>query len=1853
MSSLIFSAPQGVLPIPDGESRLGSDSSCQMCLRGEGVQPIHAYVRVEGERILIRPSSEKSILRIDGKLITGPTLVAHGQTVSVGPVNIQLRKEGKLVFPQWMHRTRWLLYPLIGIAALLLVAVMLRYFWFNEAWFREWLLTSIKENLLREDAEIKSVELNLLDGKLKIKRLKIPNKEGHSGDLAPLLKIEEVEVQFDAWIAIKSGFKDIRKKQIIIRRPELSLERSVVDGQATSNIDDILANLQDTLSTHLDPKVHEDGMTFKIEDGTVSVVDTHTDSQASPAKSSTIKSSIDGISITAHQGQVAQKMEAHGEANIPIDGGGEGKVVFDLSAKLLDPAGMINPQQAGEGLLNLDLTNVDVAKLFRHMQWEFPVYEGRQRIVPGKPVTGNLSVKFSDLNSYRINGNLESVSLLSVLEDDLPPVGNIPTRLEGDLGYERGKGVTDATFTLASTLKQEELRDPAAKRVLLLRLDRRRLEGGHSLSINVSADLEKLCDTDVGERLKLKGRLKGPFEGAATLTLDNQRGEGRFAIKSSHDGHVWVSPNDPFGSKPVDPRAPGMWQATHFTADLSGLVKLNEFGRLAATDLESFSIKGNSFTAEKSRDREASIKSIDKPDKVEVKAQFHLNLQGKEFWQEFGPLLRLLGYDRPIEELLDAEVTINSLREPTPAGPALRKVAVGLEGKARRQWKEPSAPVDLVALVTYFPERYAQGVKAAMSPNPKNAAPYLTLKLITTSQDSNIGTVHIEPAELAVEGPVEVLTVRFPTIKSDLAALHERFQPYIDAIAQTWTPELYKNYALSGYIEQAGASGLSIVRGTGPAGGVDADFRFSFTGRNLNLEGPLATSQPGRWNWTEPNPELTVQGNYHFQPSPNKEEPAVRRLDLEAPLVKGRLGNFKLALSQVDLEKLSHASQENPWSYAKSVADSVGRFQCSGTIETAAFTLLRQLHLLPAEPALGGELHLNAAYNGAEDSLVLSDFDFSNRNPEDFWLMKLNLVAQIHSLKQLFSALEAGEMLPMENFGQQLVVREVTLDAPAFAQWTQRFPEQARRLGIAPSLLEQLKKGDLTLEGFWVAKDVVLSPDAAYARSWTLIGKFHTDFRYILPFGAKGSARAVLSFKGPWSIDANSRAGFQITETGLSTFFRANLTQTDVSMTNLLPDWDYIKQRDQALRVVLHGVRSAGKEGQDTLYELQSLILSGGPLPIELTNVQANTKPQEEGGTELLQSLKVEKAIVSGGPVPFTLEQGVYNRSQNRIKGIATIKEADLALLTRFGLKFPGQLSGTATNLKLTVDGDIDRLKVLNPKPVEDTLEAEGHLQNALYNIQTASGDTLTLALESGLHLNLGELSFKDLRATLRHAKENHASVFRLRLPECGLKVLDPHQNLRQACAGDPPALQLTLPLKFEEAFDVDDLLSALKAAQDATGFTPAKGANPFQALSALKVDGALSAPTVTWGSWRIDKLEVSEAALKELRLSFGLNCTFLGGELNLSETNYDLSNPNVAHGQRVRYTRGDLHKILGLTRSGYALNGKFSIEGRLSGVGFGERDRLSWGGAFQVALEDLVVGPLRTPAELPGALQPLALRYGLIAPTTRPNPALFLLKSPAELASLDSRLAGGTPWLDRGLLATQIYARMLGIDAQQAAFERCNFVINLDKGVLDMPQGRLVALDPWKNLELTFRGRLRTSDMNFDPQFDLAVARLPDPARAALSLETWPADLREDFQRELADNKLRLRLSGTIFEPHAEYPREGMQRFVMRALFNRERIEDAQDYATAQQFFRGSWLKPDELPVPAAALLERAGLFLPGTASAKAAGLHFLDALARLVPSVSDFQSKDLSPEQALKDLFAPPLNPLAPPNKPLKKNP
>ncbi|MCW8132050.1 MAG: FHA domain-containing protein [Planctomycetota bacterium] len=1876
MASFSFTSSQGRFSVPDGESRMGSDSTCPIYIQGEGVHPVHAYLKVDGEKLMIRPSSEKSTVLVDGQPIGGPHALQDGQQVTIGPVQLRLESSARGRLP--LLKKKWFrvaLYIGGGALALVLLAVLLRLLWFNDNWFKARIVEQVDEALSRDDTEIESVSVGLMDGTLKIRNLRVPNKE--PAEAKDLLHVDEIDGSLDAWALFKSwlaGPLVVRASALKMTGPRLFVERFERDGHEASNIDDILERyLQGPPRTYpFDLGLASLETSVTIEGGQVLLDDRYTRLG---------KTSIENIRVyLAQQGLGSDlRFEASAEMKTPERDCGK------LSLKsgqflLINRAGAINPDDIGNGAANLRLEKFDLARLFSHLEWSLPVNRGEQRLVLGKPVTGDFKVSFQDLKNYLLTGSAESESLVSVLEKDQPPVGNIPTKLDVDLNYNVDKGPMQISLVLRSASSLAAVRDPTQPQILVLRADGKRDPAGdYRYDVKLKAILQDLFATDVGDRLKLKGRLRGGLDGDAAVTF--AKGEMKIDGVLAQKGEAFV-PHPTEAGK-------GEWIPTNVRAECNATALPNDRGEISNLEAR-FKAKADSKSFEAESLTPATFENLDHPEKLKVRAQFKLNLQGREFWKEFGAYMKLIGFSEPVEERADLKVTVYSGPETDPKNGDQHQISIGLRGKSEAQWNPDLPAVELLALLEYYPDLLTTSTAAPL--------PYLKLTL-QTGDEQTPPYVRLENAELTHAGHHQTLTVPLLRVESDLTALRERFDPYFRSIAKFLGTNAYDTYRLTGFPKAQ--SKLSLAWDAEPrADGtreIEAAYDVAVEGQNLSVEGPVPGQTPKdgeaqrRWTWTEPKVGFTLKGGYRKKPAATKEDPDFHRLDLDELDMKGSLGAFKLRAKDLDLwllEKLLDRKARLP---GKVLPDAVKEFAFAGTVESAAFDLLRRLELMPADPPVTGQLKLQADYKRDTGRLALKELVFSNDEEGGFWLRDLDAVAGLHGVREIFLAANAGGAgigtSLLEHLDEFLVVKSLTLDAGGFTRWVIDGPELAAERHVPETLVRLLTSRRVVPSGQWTIKDLALRPAAGRDRTWSLIGHFQNDLAFALPAGTDGKPRA-LSIRGPWTIRESDASAISFTEDykNVSLILNANFELADLSLPRALPNWDYRKPAGQALTLGVVASHSPGGPNRDTIVYIDNARLIGGPMRVELSGAELRSKSDAKG--DALKTLALQAGSLDGGPLkwdakePCTVERLGYDGETNQIHGTFKVPRMDAEYLATLGLK-PGPFAarGMVENLVCEFNGDLDRLRALDPLPAQDRLDVKGQLKDLRLSAETPGKEKISALLNGAWAMSNSEVNSLNMDVALTHTaapvagQAGKETLFSATLDGLWIASRDERKNLRQAVSEKVMPLQVKLPLRFKTAVKDDELGAAVEALRKILsdqGVALARG-NPFDPLAQMNLDGSVSAPAFTFGGDAIDQFVAPKFTLKDLKLNVPiLTGQFANGALSVSAFSGDLSTAtaefplHIKHSYTIKLLKADLPRLLfgaqPAPKAGHRAEGQVSLEGVMQGNGFEPAARRTWQGGVELGFQNLTLSLApevqkgerkdRRPAWAK-LLSPDAVSLLVVLGSRHTATAKdFIANSPALSGIVDR-----TEALSKAtLFGVDLFLSRLGLEGERLEFEPFKVLVTVTNGLGEIkpaPQSKMLAKGGAAGLELRVAGKLQLWDYGIDDTLHVAVLALPDPWKDKLALPLWPADKREQFLRDLSDGGLALRMNGALENPQFEYPTEKLNRYAMEAVFGTEKIKDAAGFDAAAAFLKASeWGQSEKNTDAAASLLDRMGIGLPGTETHKLQGWNLLDRATGLPQYIKDKLSplnETITPEESLRKLLAPPPapNPKDPPKK------
>jgi hypothetical protein len=685
------------------------------------------------------------------------------------------------------------------------------------------------------------------------------------------------------------------------------------------------------------------------------------------------------------------------------------------------------------------------------------------------------------------------------------------------------------------------------------------------------------------------------------------------------------------------------------------------------------------------------------------------------------------------------------------------------------------------------------------------------------------------------------------------------------------------------------------------------------------------------------------------------------------------------------------------------------------------------------------------------------------------------------------------------------------------------------------------------------------------------MGQFRSDFSCVFPPEVRLPPRrpgkpATLEMAGPWSLPQKSAASFALSPDGRNVSFlvRADLQDAEVGLAGVLPEWSYAKAGGQPLRLELEGACASGRGGEDDLLEAKSLTLKGGPLELEVADLQARIGPAQPDAPGPLELLSVGAAAVRGGPVfrNCELEKFRYRRAENRLGLTLRASQVDLGAAAALAGRLPGgSLEGRLSEAALEFDGAPQALLKLDFDQQRDRFSLDAHLQEVAFTGEVPPAERAMLQLTGSLTLAPGRIQGRNLDLALLHhappsgAPAGRSSEHRWVMGELLIAAGDPTQTLRRALQAEPLSLQLNLPMVFKTPLDVEALRAAAEALRRAWQGGPApppaeERANPYEALSALRADGALSTPLLRYGDLTLERLDVPRYSLRELKLNvplYGFRCC--GGDLIVSQARYDLSHPSVHHTQHVELTKAGLKSLLRLADTDYQTLGAFSLEGDLAGLGL--KPNRSWNGGVDIQLQDLALvapqpgaGPAAPPSEVAWMDRlPLLVRRGLHNLGGQSSATV------AELVKGLPALSGPRQGFNGSLLALQVFLSAYGYGANRLEFEPARIQVTVSNGVAQVRPIRLIGRGPTMGLELGGAGSVRVWDGSLDDRLEFWPLRLPDAARSVLKLDAWPAALRQQFVEEMSKGKLPLSVTGSLEAPRCEFPFAAIREHVRRAM--------------------------------------------------------------------------------------------------------
>ncbi|MFH0939443.1 MAG: hypothetical protein V1899_09210, partial [Planctomycetota bacterium] len=1016
------------------------------------------------------------------------------------------------------------------------------------------------------------------------------------------------------------------------------------------------------------------------------------------------------------------------------------------------------------------------------------------------------------------------------------------------------------------------------------------------------------------------------------------------------------------------------------------------------------------------------IRGLNPAEKLEAHAQFQLNLKGREFWNEFAPILNLFGFKRPIQETLNLTITIDGKDD---------LVSVAAKGTATRQWGASPSPVELLALVDY-------DAKLARS-RAQNSPPYLALILHVAAIKGKPLNVRVK-ADCSRSDKTETIVLEghgydrdraIPLlINSDIATLRERFQPYIQSYLQNidggesrpngWLA-FFRDTQLVGELKQSGR--ITLERRLDRQSHEEDKIQFDLTisGKDLKVDLPLGNVKRSddkvekiRFVWDEPAPTFRLKGAYGQRLSANKEEPSKARLNIEKLDIKGRLGEFYLDLADLDLFKLANLRNLPNQSWP----DVLSRLTITGQINPPAYDFLRALRVLSPDHPISGTLALQIAFDREKDTLDLQKFVFRQTDPKrEFFLLNLDVNGSLTHLRNLAARLapvrenapavsenfltllqEGGTAELLDYLGENISINALQIETGPLTQWlTKNYKPRAS--GRQPSdILAKMFNKDWQPEGTWKAYGIKLTRNDPKIRRWSLIGALlRTDLTCFGPATLAVATRPpVFTFTHDWRL----AMGLAVAADN-SVALDGDIILDDAYLEAWLPQFEYkyLKPAREACKLELSEVRYS----HGSLAQIGKLKLSGKPLSIEMKDFE-----MRDFGVEIAVPTRgnysIGELLIGGGPLPCAAIVHKYEPLADAMNVNLRIPKLDLPYLARLAklTKSPNDLEvkGSLNDVNVIYKGSIlaalamfepdpARLSVRFPKvessdprllglnPDTDRLEFDAQLDGVSLTSGPANNRMSTIQLGGQLRLTTRDLTWNELAADINLHRLKSRHIFSA--PTLHINSTDAKLNLLRAFKAPGMPVNINSQILFSTPLDSGMVLASLNELLGKLGATESHAApvgkqlTPFEKLC---VSGSFETPALELGGATLVALSAKDCSLKGLKISVpAITTEIFGGKLTISDAEYDLSKARcvqvdgqpvlrgIQHTQRIELRKVEAPLLLtgaNLEKKGYTLVGCLDAFGNLKGTDFVGADRLSWEGALKFNLSNFSIQPPR-----------------------------------------------------------------------------------------------------------------------------------------------------------------------------------------------------------------------------------------------------------------------------------------------------
>lgn len=852
----------------------------------------------------------------------------------------------------------------VAVAALLLVGIGLRVFYFNDTYIRNRLVMEL-DRTLGVQTSIEQLELSLFSNRLTLHGVRMENTNAPASH-AEFLEVERIEATCAPWATALTGFRRLVGVEVDIHAPAIHVTRLRDPGMLpVTNIDPVLMRLLElpwlewaTLLNIPDlrgvTRVHGASVTFGDEARELG------------------RSEMSDLTVVIHHEGLA------------VPGGLE--LTFDLKTPETPTGGRVEAR--GEwmwGEFGAELTSsmvrdlktevafdrLDLPYLARYLGIGGPLAGGEFHWSLGRPVRGRILLDARDLSSIETEGRVETPGIFSLWQQDTWRAGRIAGRIDwkGSGGLdENGLRLEPTRIDLALAHTLEELDATDARRALDVGLTFSGSQGeGFRFSATSRSHLERLFATDVGALLHLQDQMGGLLDLSAQASLTPDGAWTAEATLRSEDTYILVE-------NVRQPTESAMTARIALQPDARGWPERGEIeldcqaGFMTLKSVDTIRLDGLN-----------SLATVHGTGHVE----FRMDL--RQMWMEYGPLLSLIGLPHPLSEEVAGRVRF----EGTPGSLTVIPHAV------IRSKDADTLPLRLDGRMLYHGE--------ALAMNPEN--PFLDLTLRLLQQETEATRPHLQVLLYGTAQKVDGGGLSW-LLRQQATGQLEAIQPLAEragAYASDLIPE--------GMQMQGGFSNQTSIRLTqrfDPDGHplsmtAQASARLDLSA--FSIRAPAWMDGAAPFHWREPS--LQSSARFSVEWTPERLLATVQEADISSTLLAARLH-----VGRTEPLMLLDRIQAEPFSYPRIVA-ALPRFRVQTQLKTVPertfvppdFTAFLPADLRPLVPT-GGTFRLHANYDPGSHLLDIQELQF---HASTLFAACRDMTLP---LDRLAHALATGELLP-------------------------------------------------------------------------------------------------------------------------------------------------------------------------------------------------------------------------------------------------------------------------------------------------------------------------------------------------------------------------------------------------------------------------------------------------------------------------------------------------------------------------------------------------------------------------------------------------------------------------------------------------------------------------------------------------------------------------------------------------------------------------------------------------------------------------------------------------------------------------